>query len=206
MPPDSTLHQSANGRPSNPNRIEPTLTVLLFLLIVGCEVAFWVVLLLSLAVRYVFRQDALSRWLLRSLPLIDLLLLAFTAIDLEAGTTATFAHGLAAVYVGFTVAFGSIAIRWADANFAHRFASGPVPAKAPSGGWGLVRLDLMLWLRSIGAWIIALALMEALMAYVGNEAAAQPLLAWYKYGFSSVVLWFAFGPFWSLFVVRRGAR
>ena len=183
-----------------------TRTLLLYFLIVGCEVAFWVVLLLSLAVRYFLKQGAVSRWLLRSLPLIDLLLLAFTTIDLKAGTTATFAHGLAAVYVGFTVTFGSVAIRWADAHFAHRFASGPAPTKAPTGGWGIVRFDLTLWLRSIGAWIIALALIEALVAYVGNEAATQPLLAWHKYGFGSVVLWFIFGPFWSLFLVRRSSH
>jgi hypothetical protein len=180
--------------------------VLLYVLIVGCEVAFWVVLLLSLSLRYLLHKETSSRWLLLSLPIIDLLLLAFTAIDLRAGTTATFAHGLAAVYVGFTVAFGPVAIRWADAHFAHRFASGPAPAKAPSGGWGIVRFDLALWLRCIGAWIIALALIEALVAYVGNEAATEPLLAWYKYGFGCVVLWFIFGPVWSLFLVRGGAR
>jgi hypothetical protein len=86
----------------------------LYALIVGCEVAFWLVLLAALAVRYLLRRDALSRWLLLALPAIDLLLLAFTALDLRAGTTATFAHGLAAAYVGFTVAFGPIAIQWAD--------------------------------------------------------------------------------------------
>ena len=180
--------------------------MLLYFLIVGCEAAFWVVLLLSLSVRYLLHQEVASRWLLRSLPVIDLLLLAFTAIDLKAGTTATFAHGLAAVYVGFTVAFGSIAIRWADAHFAHRFADGPVPPKAPTGGWGVVRFDLMLWLRCVGAWIIALALIEALVAYVGNEAATEPLLDWHRHGFGCVVLWFVLGPVWSLFLVRRGAR
>lgn len=180
--------------------------MLLYILIVGCEIAFWVVLVLSLAVRYIFHQEVASRWLLRSLPLIDLLLLAFTAMDLKAGTTATFAHGLAAAYVGFTLAFGTIAIRWADAHFAHRFASGPAPAKAPSGGWGIFRFDLALWLRCIVAWFIALTLIEALVFYVGDEAATQPLLAWYKYGFGSVVLWFVFGPVWSLFLVRRGER
>lgn len=180
--------------------------MLLYFLIVGCEVAFWVVLLLSLSARYLAQQEAVSRWLLRALPIIDLLLLAFTAIDLKAGTTATFAHGLAAVYVGFTVAFGSIAIRWADAHFAHRFASGPAPAGAPSGGWDIVRFDLALWLRCIVAWIIALVLVEALVAYVENEAATEPLLAWYRFGFGTVVLWFIFGPFWSLFLVRGGQR
>lgn len=180
--------------------------MLLYFLIVGCEVAFWVVLLLSLSARYLAQQEAVSRWLLRALPIIDLLLLAFTAIDLKAGTIATFAHGLAAVYVGFTVAFGSIAIRWADAHFAHRFASGPAPAGAPSGGWDIVRFDLALWLRCIVAWIIALVLVEALVAYVENEAATEPLLAWCRFGFGTVVLWFIFGPFWSLFLVRGGQR
>jgi hypothetical protein len=163
-----------------------TQTFLLYVLIVGCEVAFWLVLLLSLAVRYLLRRPALSWWLLLSLPLIDALLLIFTALDLRAGTSATLAHGLAAAYVGFTVAFGSVAVRWADAHFAYRFASGPVPPKAPSAGWGLARFDLELWLRCIAAWIIALASIEALIA--------------------CVFLWFIFGPAWSLLLVRRGTR
>lgn len=180
--------------------------MLLYFLIVGCEVAFWLVLLLSLVARYVLDQVALSRWLLRSLPLIDLMLLVFTALDLEGGTTATFAHGLAAVYVGFTLAFGGMAIRWADARFAHRFAAGPKPPAVPSGGWGLLRFDLLLWLRCIGAWIIALVLVQALIAYVGDMAATEPLLAWYRYAFGSVVVWCVFGPVWSLFLLRRGTR
>lgn len=182
----------------------PTQSIILYLLIVGCEVAFWVVLLLSLVVRYIFRRDDLSKWLLRSLPLIDLLLLAFTALDLRSGTTATFAHGLAAAYVGFTVAFGSIAIRWADSHFAYRFAGGAAPPRPPAG-WAAVRLDVELWLRSIGAWIIALALLEAIIAFVANEAATQPLRVWYKYAFGSFFFWFIFGPAWTLVSFRRGA-
>lgn len=76
---------------------------MLYALIVACEVGFWGILLLALAVRYVFRKEQLSRMLLFSLPLIYLLLLFITATDLRRGTTATFAHGLAAAYVGFTV-------------------------------------------------------------------------------------------------------
>lgn len=184
----------------------PTQNHLLYALIVGCELAFWLVLLASLAVRYLLKRDVLSTWLLRSLPLIDVLLLAFTALDLRAGTPATLAHGLAAVYVGFTVAFGATAVRWADAHFAHRFASGPVPPKAPSGGWAVVRFELALWLRCIAAWAIALALIEALVAFVDNDAATQPLLVWQKHGFGCVVFWFLFGPVWGLFLVRRGNR
>jgi hypothetical protein len=178
----------------------------LYWLIVGCETAFWLVLALALAVRYLLRRERLSRLLLLSLPAVDLLLLAFTAADLKAGAAATFAHGLATAYVGFTVAFGSVAVRWADAHFAHRFAKGPVPADAPSRGWPAVRYDFELWLRSIVAWIIALVLVIALIGYVDDETATRPLLAWFRFAFGSVILWFIFGPAWSLVFFRRETK
>ena len=183
-----------------------TQSLVLYFLIVGCEVAFWLVLLLGLVVRYLLRQETASRWLLRSLPVIDLVLLAATAWELAAGTPATFAHGLAAAYVGFTVAFGSLAVRWADSHFAHRFAEGPVPTVAPTRGWKAVRFDVELWLRCIGAWIIAFALIEALIAFVGNQAIEQPLRAWYHFGVGSIFFWFVFGPAWSLLFFRRETR
>ena len=178
----------------------------LYLLIVGCEAAFWLVLLLALWVRYPLRRPAASRWLLRALPLIDLLLLASTAWDPSAGTRATFAHGLAAVYVGFTITFGSVAIQWADAQFAHRFAAGPTPVPLPSHGWALVHLDLMLWLRSIGAWVIALLLITALIGVIDERSRTQPLEDWFRYGLGSVFFWFIFGPLCSLVFFRRRPR
>jgi len=178
-------------------------SLVLYVLIVSCEAAFWVVLLLSLVVRYVLHREAQSRWLLLLLPLIDVLLLVFTALDLKAGTTATMAHGLAAVYVGFTIAFGSIMVQWADARFAHRFASGTVPTRAPTVGWKVVRYDFMLWLRCIAAWLIAFALLEGLIAFIDDESITQPLRAWYMNGFGCVFFWFLFGPAWSLVFFRR---
>lgn len=175
----------------------------LYLLIVGCEAAFWAVLLASLVVRYLLHGEAASRWLLMSLPVIDVLLLAFTALDLKAGRTATLAHGLAAVYVGFTIAFGSVAVRWADARFAYRFASGPVPTRAPTQGWEAVRYEFQLWARCIAAWIIAFALLEALIFHIASDAVTAPLLAWYRYGFGCIVFWFIFGPAWSLIFFQR---
>ena len=122
---------------------------LLYVLIVACEVGFWVVLLAVLATRYLLAKERLSRALLLCLPLVDVLLLAFTAMDLRHGSAGTFEHGLAAAYVGFTLAFGGMAVKWADAHFAHRFAAGAVPAKAPCGGWQAVRYDFNLWGRCI---------------------------------------------------------
>ena len=184
----------------------PRESLVLYALIVACEVGFWVVLLLALAVRYVFRKERLSRALLVCLPLIDLLLLVFTATDLNRGTTATFAHGLAAAYIGFTVAFGGVAIKWADAHVAHRFAAGPTPEKAPSRGWELVIYDLKLWGRCILACLVTVLLVEALVQFVGNPEATLSLLAWHKHAFGCVVLWFIFGPMWSLATAWRRAH
>ncbi len=175
----------------------------LYALIIACELAFWVVLLASLVVRYLWRRERLSRGLLLSLPLIDLLLLLFAALDLRAGATATLAHGLAAVYVGFTVMFGSLAVRWADARFAHRFASGPAPVRAPSAGWALVRYDLALWGRAIAAWVIALALIGTVIALLGDGPRTEALQVWYRIGLGAVFFWFLFGPLWSLATLRR---
>lgn len=179
---------------------------LLYALILACEVGFWVVLLLALAVRYLLGRERLSRVLLLSLPLIDALLLAFTAMDLRQGATATFAHGLAAAYVGFTLAFGGVAVRWADAHFAHRFAAGPVPEKSPTRGWGLVRYDLALWVRCVVACVITMALIEALVQWVGRSEATLPLLDWQRRAFFCIVVWFFFGPVWSLATAWRRPR
>ena len=177
----------------------------LYWLIVGCEAAFWLVLVLALSARYLLQRNAVSRALLFALPAVDMLLLVFTAADLRAGTAATFAHGLATAYVGFTIAFGPVAVRWADRYFAHWFASGPPPVAAAAHGWTAVRQELVLWLRCVVAWAITVALLIALIAYVDKQAVTRELDLWFRIAVGSVVLWFAFGPMWSLLFFRREA-
>jgi hypothetical protein len=174
----------------------------LYALILGCEVAFWLLLVLALVVRYVLQRDSLSRVLLYALPVVDLLLLTFTALDLRGGTPATFAHGLATAYVGFTIAFGGILVEWADQRFAHRFAGGPPPVANPTRGWPAVRYELALWLRCIVAAVITVVLVIALIAYVDDEARTKALSAWFGIATGTVVMWFVFGPAWSLLFFR----
>lgn len=183
----------------------PNELYLLYALILACEIGFWVVLLLALVCRYLLRRERASRDLLLALPLIDMLLLVFTAVDLHSGATPTFAHGLAAAYVGFTVAFGALAVGWADAHFAHRFAGGPPPPKPPSRSWPAIRYELHLWVRCVGACIITMCLVEVLLQVVATPEASEPLQAWHKHAFGCIVIWFFLGPVWALATAWRKA-
>jgi len=170
----------------------------LYWLILGCEVAFWVVLALALAVRYLLRRDRQSRLLLFALPVLDLVLLGLTALDLKRGSPAAFAHGLAAAYVGVTLAFGGVVVSWADGHVAHWFAGLPKPAPPPTRGWPALRYELVLWVRCIVAALVTILLVFGLIAFVNHEAATEALELWFRIPLGSVILWFIFGPVWTL--------
>jgi hypothetical protein len=178
----------------------------LYALIIGCEAAFWVVLLIALCVRYLLKRAEHSKYLLFLLPVVDLLLLMFTAMDLQRGTTATFAHGLATAYVGFTVAFGSVMVAWADKRFAHRFAGGAARVPNPKRGWPALRYELMLWMRCIGAWVIAVPLLIGLIHFVDDPTRTLELEAWFRIATGSIVAWFVFGPLWVLVFSLRPSK
>jgi len=174
----------------------------LYALIVGCEAAFWLVLGLALAARYLLQRPALGRALLLSLPAVDLLLLSLTAADLRLGAETTAAHGLATVYVGFTLAFGPLAVRWADQRFADWLAGQPPPVRSTAKR-DRVRDELKLWLRCIVAWAITLLLLVGLIALVDDAAATQPLLVWFRIAIGSTIAWFVFGPLWGALFFRQ---
>jgi hypothetical protein len=106
-------------------------------IIIACEIGFWVLIALGLVARYILRRPRLGGILLLLTPVVDLVLLAAAGLDLHSGGTASFAHGLAAIYLGFSVAYGHRMVRWADVRFAHRFAGGPAPTKL--AGWAYTR-------------------------------------------------------------------
>jgi hypothetical protein len=107
---------------------------ILIVLIVACEIGFWCLLGVGLVARYVMRLPRTSAVLLAGAPVLDLVLLVASVVDLRSGSAASAAHGLAAAYIGFSVAFGSTTLRWADQRFAHRFAAGPPPQRPPQYG------------------------------------------------------------------------
>ncbi|MEV7500084.1 hypothetical protein [Streptomyces sp. NPDC093018] len=147
-------------------------------LIVGCEVAFWVLLAAGLGVRYGLRMPRTGLALLLCEPLLEVVLLVVTTIDLKHGGRADWRHGLAAVYIGFTVGLGHATIGWADARVAHRFAGGPPPVRPPRHGRARAVHEWRVAARWTLACVVALALLQAAIWYVGADGDTGSLRSW----------------------------
>ncbi|MGW1491778.1 hypothetical protein [Streptomyces sp. NPDC002402] len=147
-------------------------------LIVICEVGFWVLLAAGLATRYVLKMPRLGAGLLLLEPLLEVVLLVVTAIDLKNGAEPDFKHGLAALYIGYTVAYGHYTIKWIDGHVAHRFAGAPPPPKPPRYGVARAKHEGKLWLRTVLAAAVAVALLQIAIWYVGDASRTGSLSSW----------------------------
>lgn len=144
-------------------------------LIVACEIGFWVFLFTGLVTRYPLRRPRAGAFLLLGAPLLDVVLLTAAAIDLRRGGEASFAHGLAAVYLAVTVVSGHSLMRWADVRFAHRFAGGPAPVRPPRAGRAHAAHERRQWLWHLLTYVVAGTLLLAFTALAGGFTAAAPL-------------------------------
>lgn len=145
-------------------------------IIIACEVGFWVAILSGLAARYILGAKRLGTALLLCAPLIDVVLLAAVAMHLSTGAAASWHHGLAALYIGFSITYGHRMIAWADTRFAHRFADGPAPMKLTGAQytqrcWG----D---FLRTLGAAVIAGGILAAITWWIDDPALTEALTGW----------------------------
>jgi hypothetical protein len=165
--------------------------------IVLCEFGLWVLLGLGLALRYLFRLRRASALVLWSIPLLDVVLVVATALDLRGGAEAGTVHGLAAAYLGLSVAFGPAIVRWADARFAHRFAGGPTPPRAPRRGPGRRAHLLREWYRAVNAAAIASAVLLGLIVFFAAPEGREVLAWWIGRVWIVVGLWYVFGPLWE---------
>lgn len=165
--------------------------------IVACEIGLWVLLGAGLMLRYVFRWRFLSALVLWSIPLLDVVLVVATALDLRGGAQVGMIHGLAAVYLGFSVAFGPAIVRWADARFAHRFAGGPAPVRPPKGGPGRYAYLMREWYRVVNAAAITSVTLLVLVVLFAPPEGREALLWWIGRVWVVVGLWYVFGPLWE---------
>ncbi|SCK55390.1 hypothetical protein [Streptomyces sp. WMMB 322] len=147
-------------------------------LIIICEVAFWVLLAGGLALRYAARMPRTGAAVLLCEPLLEVLLLVVTAIDLRGGAEPDWKHGLAAVYIGFTATHGHYMIKWADGHFLHRFAGGPPPVRPPRYGTPRAVHEWKMSARAVGAAAIAAGLLQLAAWYVGDAGQSESLRMW----------------------------
>lgn len=173
--------------------------------ILGAEAAFWILLFGGLAVRYLLRRRRLSAMMLIGVPIVDVVLLVLTAVDLAAGEEPNLTHLLATIYLGFTVAFGHALIAKADAWFAYRFAGGPAPTPKPKSGPVYVRAAWLEWRRVVLAVAIAVAGLLAMQAMVGWSVPASFALANEDVIWSMIirllaitVIWLVAGPLYAV--------
>ena len=149
---------------------------LLVVLIIACEIGFWALVLSGLITRYIFKQKKLGKFLLFLTPVVDMVILIATAIDLRNGAVASFFHGLAAIYIGVSISFGPKMIYWADERFAHRFAGGPSPSQRPKYGAEQARYERKGWYVHLRAWIIGSLLLYGMVLFVNDSSKTTNLL------------------------------
>ncbi|PTR28703.1 hypothetical protein C8K36_10364 [Rhodococcus sp. OK519] len=171
-------------------------------LIVACEILFWVFLGTGLAARYLLRRPTLGAVLLVGAPLVDVILLVATTIDLSGGAVASSSHGLAAAYIGFSVAFGHSIIRWADARFAHRFADGAAPTKPPRHGAARAIREWREFGKAVVAWAIACGLLLAAIAMVGEPSRTAALSDWIRALTAVLGIWGVIALSYTVFPAR----
>jgi hypothetical protein len=151
---------------------------LVLALIVACEIGFWVAILGGLAARYVLGAPRLGAALLVCALLIDVVLLVAVVVDLVGGAAASWHHGLAALYIGFSVAYGRRMIASADVRFAQFFAGGPAPTKLTS--WSYTRKCWRDVTRTLGAVALAAGILAMITWVVNDPSQTQALTQWYR--------------------------
>jgi hypothetical protein len=154
-------------------------TVLLAV-IAGCEIGFWVLLAAGMTTRYLLKLPKAGLVLLAGVPLVDVVMLVASVIDLRRGGEPSFNHSLAAIFIGVSVAFGHQTIKWADRWAAHWLAGAPRPAKAPKGGAARARRERQGWFRHLLAYAIGCGLMLVLglLSGHGYDALLGPAYGW----------------------------
>ncbi len=143
-------------------------------MIIACEIGFWVVIALGLVTRYVFKMNKLGLVFLGLTPVIDLILLVTTSIDLYRGATASSIHGIAAVYIGVSIAFGKSMIQWADERFQYYITKqGPKPAKRY--GLEYAKHYLKGWGRHVIAFLIGAGLLAGMIYFINDSSRTEAL-------------------------------
>ena len=144
-------------------------------IIIACEVSFWVVILLGLMARYLLQLQKLGFLLLASTPIIDLLLIIITSIDLYRGATATLAHGIAAVYIGVSLAYGKSMINWMDEKLQFYIMKKPSAKPVKRYGIPFAKHYGKGFIKHVVAFTIGVAILEMMIIYIQDPQRTEAL-------------------------------
>lgn len=168
--------------------------------IIACEIGFWVLIALGLLARYPLGMPRLGLVLLALTPVVDVALLAFTVIDLRSGGQPGLAHGLAALYLGFSVVFGKRAIAWADRMY-RRKVRGEDVAEPDAGS--KLRKEWVNFALAVVAAGIAAAVLELCVVMAGGGVEVQSLRDWHSRLGVILAIWFITGTLWVMLSPRE---
>ncbi|MFE8987946.1 hypothetical protein ACFYMI_08920 [Streptomyces collinus] len=147
-------------------------------LIAACEIGFWVLLAAGLATRYLLKMPRTGLALLLCEPLLEVVLLVATALDLKNGAEPNWTHGLAALYIGYTVGHGHRTVKWLDGHAAHRLGGAPKPIGPPRYGMARARHEGKVWLGTLTAAVVATVLLQLAIWYVDDPSRVTSLESW----------------------------
>ena len=148
-------------------------------LIVACEISFWIVIILGLVMRYIVKRPKLGFLLLALTPVIDIILLIFTGLDLYNGAIATTVHGIAAIYIGVSVAFGKSMIQWADERFQY-YVTKKGPRSKKRYGYDYAKHYLKGWFRHVLAYLIGIGLLFSIIYIIDHASRTEALMGTFK--------------------------
>jgi hypothetical protein len=152
----------------------------LLAVIAGCEIGFWVLLAAGLVTRYLLRLPKVGLVLLAAVPLVDVVMLVASVLDIHGGAEPGFKHSLAAIFIGVSVGFGHQSLKWADKWAAHFMAGAPRPVKPPKKGPERARLERAGWFRHLLAYVVGVGIMIGLglLSGRGYDAVLAPAWTW----------------------------
>ena len=159
--------------------------------IVVAEVLFWVLLVAGLLTRYALRAPRVGAALLIATPVVDLVLLALTYIDLSSTHSSNFAHGLSALYIGYSITLGPTIIRAMDVRFARRF--GTSENNTTNADMRTTESAMTTWKRACIGSLISIVLLGVGIAVTGLQGSFW-LIYWVFVAVSIVPVWWFIGP------------
>lgn len=165
---------------------------MILIAIVVAEVSFWILLVAGLFARYVLKAPRIGAALLVATPIVDLVLLALTYVDLSSGKSSNFVHGLSALYIGYSIALGPTIIRGWDVRFARRFGARENNDNGAENR--TVESEMTTWKRVCLASLISVVLLAIGIAITGLQGAFW-LIYWIIVAISIVPLWWFIGPY-----------